>query len=312
MSRIDEALRRAADESTGTVSTDGDTVPQPVTGEDIAVLARESFAVAVAEPARNRSRPAADPSFTADQDAPPRRSRSLFDRIDRRLAEKVVLDQNMAPGSREQYRRLAAVLHDAQANDGVHVVMLASAVAGEGKTLTATNLALTLSESYHRRVLLIDADLRKPALHNVFKINSTAGLSEGLHPDGASKLIVRQISERLSLLPGGRPNSDPMASLTSDRMRKLVEEAKEAFDWVIIDTPPLVILPDANLLASMVDAAVLVVRAQSTPHHLVKRAVDAIGSKRILGVVLNQASAKDMPYGAYYESYYAGDAEGTD
>jgi capsular exopolysaccharide synthesis family protein len=189
--------------------------------------------------------------------------------------------------------------------------MLASAVASEGKTLTATNLALTLSESYQRRVLLIDADLRKPALHTIFKLDTTTGLSDGLGAEGDTHLLVRQLTPRLSLLPGGRPNSDPMAGLTSERMRKLIEEAKEAFDWVIIDTPPIVLLPDANLLASMVDAAVLVVRAESTPHHLVKRAVDAIGHKRILGVVLNQASHKEMPYGGHYHEYY-GDAAAGD
>jgi capsular exopolysaccharide synthesis family protein len=317
MSRIDQALRRAAEESGGATTSDS-SVPAPVAGEDIAVLAGELFPALIGEPSRGTPSAVAvtvatprveSRSLRADSPVADRPAvSSLFDRIDRRLAEKVVLDRKMEPASREQYRRLAAVLHDAQANSGTRVIMLASAVAGEGKTLTATNLALTLSESYQLRVLLIDADLRKPALHNIFKVNTTGGLSEGLRPDGEANLVVRQITSRLSLLPGGRPNSDPMAGLTSDRMRKLIEEAKETFDWVIIDTPPIVLLPDANLLASMVDAAVLVVRAESTPHHLVKRAVDAIGHKRILGVVLNHTSQKEMPYGGHYHEYYSGDA----
>ena len=78
------------------------------------------------------------------------------------------------PASREQYRRLAATLHHAQAEHGLKVVMVASAVPGEGKTLTATNLALTLSESYQRRVLLIDADLRRPSLHDDVQVPNTA------------------------------------------------------------------------------------------------------------------------------------------
>lgn len=286
--------------------------------DDIAVLASEPFP---SGPPTARAGQGFTPAATAPHASPrtsvtPRRSataaeregrrQSIFDRIDSRLAEKIVLDQKMDPASREQYRRLAAVLHDAQTNGKTQVVMLASAVSGEGKTLTATNLALTLSESYLRRVLLIDADLRKPALHTVFKINTTTGLSDGLRSEGPGNLVVRQLTPRLSLLPGGRPDNDPMAGLTSERMRKLIEEARETFDWVIIDTPPLVLLPDANLLASMVDGAVLVVRAESTPHHLVKRAVDAIGHRRILGVVLNQANHKEMPYGGYYNEYYAG------
>ena len=336
MSRIDEALRRAAEESEESTESPGTDarVPEPSTGEDIAVLAGELMppglnefssaganlpyvqtSTAVVAPPDVASPPAAARADRVERvervERSTGRAGSILDRVDRSLAEKVVLDRKMEPASREQYRRLSAVLHDAQANRGTKVVMLASAVASEGKTLTATNLALTLSESYHRRVLLIDADLRKPALHTIFKLNTTAGLSDGLSADGEANLLVRQITPRLSLLPGGRPDSDPMAGLISERMRKLIEEAKESFDWVIIDTPPIVLLPDANLLASMVDAAILVVRAESTPHHLVKRAVDAIGHKRILGVVLNQASHKEMPYGGHYHDYY-GDAGEAD
>ncbi len=211
------------------------------------------------------------------------------DRIDAGLAGKTVVDENMPPASREQYRRLAAVLHDAQrATPDLRVVMIASAVAGEGKTLTAANLALTFSESYRKRVLLVDADLRRPTLDALFHLDSAYGLGDGLASGEYSKLVVRQISPRLAVLPAGRPNADPMASLISDRMRRVLEEAKRRFDWVILDTPPLALLPDAHLLASMVDGAVLVIKAESTPHALVKRAADAIGSGRMLGVVLNQ------------------------
>jgi len=315
MTRVDEALRRAAEETTGAPSPAG-AAPAPTESDDIDTLASEPFPTLVnARPASPphavtpHAAPRPEPVATRRAGGQPTRGEarlSMFDRIDNRLAEKIVLDQKMDPASREQYRRLAAVLHDAQTNGRMQVVMLASAVASEGKTLTATNLALTLSESYMRRVLLIDADLRKPALHTVFKINTTTGLSDGLRAEGTGSLVVRQLTPRLSLLPGGRPDNDPMAGLTSERMRKLIDEARETFDWVIIDTPPLVLLPDANLLSSMVDGAVLVVRAESTPHHLVKRAVDAIGHRRILGVVLNQANHKEMPYGGYYNEYFAG------
>jgi Mrp family chromosome partitioning ATPase len=100
-----------------------------------------------------------------------------------------------------------------------------------------------------------------------------------------------------------------MAGLISERMRQLVQEARSAFDWVIIDTPPLVLLPDAHLLASMADAAVLVVRADSTPHAMVKRAMEAIGGSRVLGVVLNKTSV--TPHGSYdgYGSYQYGPSQ---
>jgi Mrp family chromosome partitioning ATPase len=93
-------------------------------------------------------------------------------------------------------------------------------------------------------------------------------------------------------------------------MRQLVDEAKDSFDWVILDTPPLTLLPDAHLLSPLVDGAVLVVRANSTPHALVKRASEIIGAQRIVGVVLNRAEAEQQPnYGYYAHGYYLADAK---
>jgi capsular exopolysaccharide synthesis family protein len=329
MSRIDEALRRAAqdaqDGADAEVDASATELPATTEPDDVEVgsLAREPFPIELANrtapPHAARAMAPAPPSppsdswQTADSTGPegthrPEGARpSLFERLDHTLAEKVVADRNISPVSREQYRRLAAALHDAQSNTGLSTIMIASAVSGEGKTLTASNLALTLSESYQKRVLLIDADLRQPTLHQVFRINSTLGLSTGLDPANEAKLTVHQVSPRLSVLPAGRPTSDPMAGLVSDRMRRLIDEAREAFDWVIVDTPPIVLLPDANLLSAMVQGTVLVIRANSTPHDLVKRAVDAIGAPRIIGTVLNQAAIGSRSgYGAY--SYYYGSA----
>ena len=98
------------------------------------------------------------------------------------FSAKLVGDDRMLTTSREQYRRLAATLHRIQATSGLKVVMIASAVAGEGKTLTAANLALTFSESYEQNVLLIDADLRRPSLARTFGVPSSPGLSDGLLP----------------------------------------------------------------------------------------------------------------------------------
>ena len=207
--------------------------------------------------------------------------------MDSRLTEKTVIDNRTDSMSREQYRRVAGVLHEAQRSAGLRVVMVASAVTGEGKTLTAVNLALTLSESYRKRVLLVDGDLRAPALHRAFGLTSPAGVVNALTAsrDG---LMVSDLSPTLALLAAGDPTSDPMADLTSDRMRRLITEAKKAYDWVVIDTPPVVLLPDAHLLASMVDGVVLVIRAERhrTPWSLAR---SKLGRARILGVVLNGA-----------------------
>ena len=231
-------------------------------------------------------------------------SDGLFERLDATLAQKVVVDQKIMPVSREQYRRLAATLHHAQEDMGLKVVLVASAVLGEGKTLTASNLALTFSESYKRSVLLIDGDFRRPAMHIVFNIDAPSGLSEGLMSVVEQKLPLYRVSQRLTILPAGQPSSDPMAGLTSGRMRRLIQEARAAFDWVIIDTPPVGLLPDANLLAAMVDGAVLVVRANSTPYHQVVRAIDALDRNRLLGVVLNSAAPPNGSHHNYYTYYH--------
>jgi len=205
----------------------------------------------------------------------------------------------------EQYRRLAATLHHKQNNEKINVVMIASALAGEGKTVTAANLALTLSESYERRVLLIDADLRRPMLHEVFHCPSATGLSDGLRAEHDRKLNVLEISPRLSLLPAGTPDRDPMSALTSDRMRRVIEDAAATFDWVVIDTPPVGLLPDDHLLIAMVHVAVLVVHASRTPFALIQRAIESLDRNRIIGVVLNLAEEWALTPGGKYNHYYS-------
>ena len=322
MSRVDEALRRAVERSKD--EKEDVRLPGPIWGHAPEALAHEAFPDETSDqPARPDPEP--DPYLppeNPDPYLPPENMASVLseggvpskltfepeesaehrahEKFAEGVFEKIVGDRRMPAVCREQYRRLAAVLHDAQATNRTQVVMVASAIAGEGKTLTAANIALTLSNSYRKRVLIIDADLRRPTMHKVFRIDTSFGLTDGLDPGASKPIVVRQITSRLALLPAGRPITDPMAGLTSPRVRQLIDEAREIFDWIIVDTPPLVLLPDANLLASMVDAALLVVRAQSTPHAMVKRAVDAIGRSRLMGVVLNSATVG--PHGGY-DSY---------
>jgi len=321
MSRVDEAMRRAAG--------DGQELPESAAGVppasplidsgDVTTLSRTLFPIEMPDPRRSRPAQAAQPAAVAQiapaaspdttrTVAPAAEARpSLLDRMGPAVAQKVVIDRRVLPASREQYRRLAASLHHAQAAKGTKVVMIASALPGEGKTLTASNLALTFSESYQRRVLLIDGDLRRPGLHTVFGVDNSFGLADGLNSVQERKLPLHQVSSRLALLSAGMPSSDPMAGLTSERMHRVIDEAREGFDWVFIDTPPVGFLSDANLLARMVDAAVMVVKAGSTPFELVQRAIDAIGRDRTMGVVLNRADPGEDSTGyASYASYYAG------
>jgi len=312
MGRVDDAMRRA------TEARERGNQTEPV--EPAAILAADDtertdhdFPLELGprpprppRPTEARIDPPVDAASESEELASP-----LMETVDRRLTGKLVADETMPPGCREQYRRLAAVLHHSQAVNGMKVIMVASAVAGEGKTLTATNLALTFSESYHRKVLLIDGDLRRPSVHVVFGIPSIPGLSEGLTAVEPRKLPLHQVSERLTILPAGKPTSDPMSALISIRVQKIIDEARQAFDWVIIDTPPVGLMTDANLVATMTDGAIFVVKADSTPYGMAQRAIDAIGRDRILGAVLNRATPNTVNGHHYYYDYYYGRSEGS-
>ena len=293
MSRIEEALRRSQladfgsepepDASHATETEFAVEVP-PAVSLDVgppAVVTRPEVVVAEAPP------PAPPPA--------PEREQSVD--------EKLVISLAVNQAAVEQYRKLAASLHQLQMERGTKIIMVASAMAGEGKTLTAANLALTLCESFHRRVLLIDADLRRPAVHKVLNVMNVSGLNDALGAPEDQKLTIIEVSPRLSVLPAGRPNPDPMRCLTSARMRSIVQEAAAKFDWVVLDTPPVELLPDASLMVEMVDGVVLVVSAGRTPFKSIERAVNAIDRKRIVGVVLNRVVDTKA---AHYYDYYGG------
>ena len=223
----------------------------------------------------------------------------------RRGDSKLVVSGQAPPIAVEQYRKLAATLHQVHVDRETKVVMVASAMPGEGKSLTAANLALTLSESFRHRVLLIDADLRRPTVHQLFQISNESGLNDALAATEDTKLALIEVSPRLTVLPAGRPNPDPMSGLVSDRMRRILGEAAARFEWVIIDTPPVGLLPDANLLSRMVDMVVFVIGAGTTPFRFVERAVNALDRERIVGVVLNRAAEAHAAY-QYYGYYGTG------
>jgi len=290
MTRLSEALQRAAE-------TSGDAAmrrePAPQAGWQFPLEERPVTApVEAARPVAPAPAAGAPPGPAA---LPPLASRFSDDERSR-----LVIGDGADPALVEQYRHLAAVLHHAQAESGHRSVMVTSALPSEGKTLTATNLALTMSESYQKRVLLIDADLRRPRIKDMFGLAAGEGLTDSLDNPRGGKLPVHQISPTLWVLTAGRATVDPMSTLVSGSMKLLLDEAREAFDWVVVDTPPIAILPDANLLAAMIDTAVLVVSAQATPYPMVQRAAQAIGPSRILGVVLNRAEKAGMPAGYGY------------
>jgi len=293
MSRLDEALRRS-----GTVTSNASprqTRPGDVFDSPWAVNDGGASAAAPAGP---------DPSDRSPAPAPASRLDVIpaSESLDSRWKEWLVSPE-VDPAIVEQFRRLAATLFHAQRDGRLKVVMVTSAVPGEGKTLTALNLALVLSGSYKRSVLLVDADLRRPRLSEAAGLTAASGLADALKGDDERKVSVSQLTEHLTLLPAGRPDADPLSGLTSPRMQQLLEEGAERFDWVIVDTPPVTVATDAGLLGAMVDGTVLVVRAGLSPHAAVRHAVDTLGRDRIVGVVLNGVEQTEMTtYGDYAET----------
>lgn len=292
MGRMEDALRRAAGLAVGhggdhatVAARDGarieDYSEEP--GQATApVLARHRRA----EPDRPSGRAA-----TATTPAPMH--------LSARADGKVVSVAGTSVASVEQYRRLATTLHGLQRQRGVKSLMVTSSVIGEGKTLTSTNLALTFSESYGQRVLLIDADLRRPSLHELLGLPNDAGLSDVLRTPG-SPLPLLQVTERLAVLPGGPLDGNPVAGLASRRLRDLLQEAAARYEWVILDTPPVGMISDAKLMAGLVDGVVFVIGAGSTGWQPAERAIAEIGRDRILGAVLNRVDQSETIPADYY------------
>lgn len=310
MTRLTDALERARQQEQADAEhqqTDGP--PSTVYSAVAAPPDDEPVVEVNAKSRTNRLIPTAADNLEAEPTSDV--ARVPFEKIEYRFSPEVAVKLVVGPTPDhtivEQYRHLCASLHHAQLKNGVRTVMVTSAVEAEGKTTTAANIALTLSHSHQRRVLLIDADLRRPSLHTIFQVLNRDGLGDYLRDFSPTrrKPAVHEISPNLSLLTAGRPTQDPMGGLVSEEMREIIDEAADHFDWVVVDTPPVALLSDANVLAAMIDLAILVVRANSTAYPLVKRAYDAIGPERILGVVLNRARRSDLAvgYGYYYYGY---------
>jgi non-specific protein-tyrosine kinase len=208
----------------------------------------------------------------------------------------------------EAYRLLRTNLEFAAGDkEPMRTLVVTSSSPREGKTTTAANLAVAMANS-GKRVILVDTDLRRPALHKLFEQTNTRGVTTALLQDNMSMLSDHVVStgvENLYLMPSGPLPPNPADLISSNRMSVLIHELARHADYVIFDTPPLLAVADANLMARKCDAAVLVVLASATGGDMLKRAADQIAQAcpRLLGVVLNRASASGSGYYYYYHYY---------
>lgn len=212
----------------------------------------------------------------------------------------------------EQYRTLRTNIEFAQISKNMKSLAITSSIPMEGKSTTAVNLAYTYAQT-NRKVLIVDADLRKPTLHRTFKLNNTRGLTTLLINEEKPSLDIIQRSEELGLyfLTSGPIPPNPAELLASTQMKSLVEELTEIFDLVIFDTPPIQSVTDPQIISSIVDGVILVARQNYVRKDQVNDSKESLEKVKanILGFVLNDASIeKNRGYG-YYEYYGANNHE---
>jgi capsular exopolysaccharide synthesis family protein len=204
----------------------------------------------------------------------------------------------------EEYRSLRThILHKSQQKK-LQSIVVASINATEGKSITALNLSWLLAQTDGVKALIIDSDLRMPSLTDYLGIETDKGLSDILTGDAKlTDSIIKLEPSGLHLLPGGKARSDVAELISGPKFKQILEEAREIFDYVIIDAPPLAIFTDAAVLINHADGAMLVIRANQTRYSVVERVMESVPRDRMLGVVLNQSEdimdESHYNYGSY-------------
>ena len=208
----------------------------------------------------------------------------------------------------EAFRNLRTSLIWSDGGDALKTLVVTSAAPGEGKTLTAANLAVTLAYD-GLNVLLVDCDIRRPRVHGLFHLPRAPGLMEMLtshdRPGGPPPAIRQTTIARLSVLPCGALPMNAANLLSSTRMRVLLEELKQQFDIIVLDTPPVLATADAGIVGSLTDGVLLVVRAGATDRNAAQRAYQQLANvgARVVGTVLNDPGGEVAKEGDYYYPY---------
>jgi protein-tyrosine kinase len=305
MSRIQEILKKA--EREGAVHrTRAAIAARPLTVVSDHPVAAPDYAeprpAAFERPAAAAAAPADAPQV-AMPSAPLAAPRAVRLTLDPRLVA-VGASQSAAA---EQYRSLRTRVARAEHGRTMRTIIVTSPNKGDGKSLTAANLALTMAQEFHQRVLLIDADLRRPSIHRLFGIDETPGLSDvvmgGATLDDA---LVGLGEHRLTVLPAGLIPSHPAELLGSAAMRRVLDTVRTRFDRILIDMPPVAPLADVAIALPMVDGVLMIVRAGVTPKPAIEQALAGLDASKVLGLVLNDAGDAGGQYGYAGYRYVAG------
>lgn len=205
----------------------------------------------------------------------------------------------------EEFRSLRTRLNHLQSQQDLHSLVVTSASPAEGKSFTAVNLALAQAQ-LEMPILLADLDLRRPVIHNLFQCERTPGFSDFLLAEKPLEECIRRIEgSNLYFLPAGSPVKNPLELLNMRHVKQTLDGLRKLFNWVILDTPPLLFSADANLLATMTDGTLIVVRIGSTTYDSVIRAMQTLCENNVLGIVANGARAGELysKYTYYYSKH---------
>lgn len=222
--------------------------------------------------------------------------------VDSRLV--CLLDPNSTAS--ESFKMLRTKLLVLARERPLRSILVTSAEPLDGKSLMAANLAVSIAQGVNDYVLLADCDIRAPTIHRVFNLGARPGVAEYLK-EGTSvaPFLLKTPLKKLTVLPGGKPASNPSELLCSAKMRSLIEELKSRYDdrFIIFDSPPGQFTAETAFLARMMDGILLVVRYGKTPKHLITETIENIGRERVLGVVFNASQERMKDYRYYYRYY---------
>jgi capsular exopolysaccharide synthesis family protein len=200
----------------------------------------------------------------------------------------------------EKFRFLGVRLRQARQHRTLKKILVTSSIAEEGKSLVAANLAVILARKQQQRVLLLDGDVRRPLLARQFGLGSLVGVSEALQEGFSPTRHVYYLeSPRLWFMPAGQPLENHLELMQSGRLTELMGRLAAGFDWIVIDSPPVLPLADTSVWARFADGVLLVTREGKTERKALKRGLEALGQTNLLGVVLNSCS--DTDHSRYYQ-----------
>ncbi len=201
----------------------------------------------------------------------------------------------------EEFRTLRSRLYQIREKMTLKRLLITSALPKEGKSFVAANLAQVLVRQHGRRALLIDGDLRNPGMHRHLGVTQSPGLSEYLMGEcDEFSVMQRGPMDNLFFLPAGRAVSSAPELLANGRLKLLLQRVEPLFDWIIMDSSPVIPVSDATLMAGVCDGILMVVRSEVTPADLARKAREEFPDKLLLGVVLNGASSSKLARSKYY------------